>query len=117
NAESGRMVGTWEGVFCEELALRRVLHLIHLSECLVPPRTTLRGAGLPPNISPSPSPQPEVITVSDKNPRGRFVWHELMTTDAEAAIKFYPSVTAWGVMPFDQDPTYRMWTVNGAPIG
>jgi predicted enzyme related to lactoylglutathione lyase len=40
-----------------------------------------------------------------------------MTTDAEAAIKFYPSVTAWGVMPFDLDPAYRMWTVNGAPIG
>jgi predicted enzyme related to lactoylglutathione lyase len=55
--------------------------------------------------------------VSETSPRGRFVWHELMTTDAEAAIKFYPSVTAWGVLPFDLDPSYRMWTVNGAPIG
>ncbi|HEY2850204.1 MAG TPA: VOC family protein [Gemmatimonadaceae bacterium] len=51
------------------------------------------------------------------NPRGRFVWHELMTTDPEAAIRFYPTVTGWGVQPFEQDPSYRMWTVNGAPIG
>lgn len=55
--------------------------------------------------------------MSEINPRGRFVWHELMTTDPEAAIRFYPSVTGWGVLPFDQDPSYRMWTVNGAPIG
>lgn len=51
------------------------------------------------------------------NPHGRFVWHELMTADPEAAIRFYPTVTGWGVLPFDQDPSYRMWTVNGVPIG
>jgi hypothetical protein len=51
------------------------------------------------------------------NPRGRFVWHELMTADPEAAIRFYPGVTGWGVVPFEQDPSYRMWTVNGVPIG
>lgn len=55
--------------------------------------------------------------MSEMNPRGRFVWHELMTADPEAAIKFYPAVTGWGVMPFDQDPSYRMWIANGAPIG
>lgn len=51
------------------------------------------------------------------SPRGRFVWHELMTADPEAAINFYPSVTGWGVLPFEEDPSYRMWTVDGVPIG
>jgi predicted enzyme related to lactoylglutathione lyase len=55
--------------------------------------------------------------VPESNPHGRFVWHELMTTDPEAAIKFYPGVTGWGVLPFEQDPSYRMWTVQGMPIG
>ena len=55
--------------------------------------------------------------MSETNPHGRFVWHELMTADPEAAIKFYPGVTGWDVLPFDQDPSYRMWTVKGTPIG
>ena len=27
--------------------------------------------------------------------RGRFVWHELMTPDPEAALKFYTQVVGW----------------------
>src|SRR2546426_6647636 len=27
--------------------------------------------------------------------RGRFVWHELTTTDPDAAARFYPGVTGW----------------------
>ena len=55
--------------------------------------------------------------MSNVNPLGRFVWHELMTPDPDAAIEFYPAVTGWGVLPYDLDPSYRMWTVNGVPLG
>lgn len=50
-------------------------------------------------------------------PIGRFVWHELMTTDPEAAIEFYTKVIGWRVTRFDQDPSYRMWTMGGPPMG
>ncbi|MEJ0074048.1 MAG: VOC family protein [Alphaproteobacteria bacterium] len=30
------------------------------------------------------------------NPRGRFVWYELVTTDVQAAIAFYTKVMGWG---------------------
>jgi len=32
--------------------------------------------------------------------RGRFVWHELLTTDTAAAKAFYPRVTGW-TLPSD----------------
>ena len=32
--------------------------------------------------------------------RGRFVWHELMTTDPQAAIGFYTKVIGWGTEIF-----------------
>lgn len=51
-------------------------------------------------------------------PRGRFVWHELMTTDPDAAIGFYTKVVGWSTMRWDQDPSYRMWTrAGGDPVG
>jgi hypothetical protein len=50
-------------------------------------------------------------------PRGRFVWHELMTTDPQAAIDFYTKVIGWKVTGFEQDPSYRMWTMGGTPMG
>ena len=45
---------------------------------------------------------------------GQFVWYELTTPDVEAAKKFYPQFTGWGVQPFDAD--YNMWTTGGAPF-
>lgn len=48
---------------------------------------------------------------------GRFVWHDLMTTDTEGAEKFYSDVAGWGTMPFPGPGQYTMWTVEGAPIG
>lgn len=57
------------------------------------------------------------IAMAALNPRGRFVWHELMTTDPRAAERFYAGVTKWGVTPFPDDPSYRMWTVGKTPIG
>ncbi len=43
-------------------------------------------------------------------PLGRFVWHELLTTDPAAAAQFYPRVTGWQVN--DWRPSYRVW-MNG----
>jgi predicted enzyme related to lactoylglutathione lyase len=57
------------------------------------------------------------VTVAKPFPRGRFVWYDLMTTDPDAAIAFYRKAFAWGITPFPQDPTYRMWTVGKNPMG
>src|SRR5438477_353571 len=48
--------------------------------------------------------------------RGRFVWHELMTTDPDAAARFYPAVTGWKVQTWEHNPAYRLWTMGGAPM-
>lgn len=49
-------------------------------------------------------------------PRGRFVWHELMTTEPDAAQGFYASTVGWGTMTWDQDPSYRLLTMQGIPM-
>ena len=49
--------------------------------------------------------------------RGRFVWHELNTTDTAAGERFYRAITAWGMLPFPANPSYRMWTADGVPQG
>jgi len=47
---------------------------------------------------------------------GRFVWHEVMTTDPDRAIAFYQKVIGWTVMPWDADPKYRMLAWKNAPM-
>jgi len=47
---------------------------------------------------------------------GRFVWHEVMTTDPDGAIAFYRKVIGWSVMPWDADPNYKMFAWSNAPI-
>ena len=51
--------------------------------------------------------------------RGRFVWHELMTSDPQAAIPFYTDVVGWSTQSMDMGPngTYTMWTNGGQPNG
>jgi predicted enzyme related to lactoylglutathione lyase len=49
--------------------------------------------------------------------RGRFAWHELMTTDPDAAIRFYSQVVGWGTEQFPSMPDYRMWTSGGKQRG
>ncbi len=50
--------------------------------------------------------------------RGRFVWHELMTTDPAAAQTFYKAVTNWTTQPFENSPTpYTMWIAGQTPVG
>jgi len=53
----------------------------------------------------------------DTFPLGRFLWYELMTTAPDAAIPFYKKIVGWGLLPWDQDPSYRMFTAGGTPIG
>ena len=57
--------------------------------------------------------------MADASARGRFVWHDLMTTDPRAAVDFYTKVTGWGTEQWNGGggSPYTMWTVNGAPLG
>ena len=51
-------------------------------------------------------------------PLGRMCWHELMTTDPEAAPGFYQAITGWGTQDFEGGPEpYKMWTNGGVPLG
>ncbi len=51
------------------------------------------------------------------NSNGRFVWHELSTTDPEGAQRFYTEIIPWGAQPWEEDPDYTLWTNEGSPIG
>jgi predicted enzyme related to lactoylglutathione lyase len=58
--------------------------------------------------------------MTSTTPLGRFVWHDLMTTDQPAAVAFYSSVCGWGTQEWKADPSmppYTMWTANGTAIG
>lgn len=49
--------------------------------------------------------------------RGRFLWHELLTTDPKAAVKFYGQVVGWKTEAWDKNPSYVMWMTERGPIG
>lgn len=50
--------------------------------------------------------------------RGRFSWHELMTTDPAAAQSFYQDVVGWTTSKWDGSAMeYTMWMAGDAPIG
>jgi predicted enzyme related to lactoylglutathione lyase len=53
----------------------------------------------------------------DARPRGRFVWHDLMTKDPPAAIEFYKKVVGWGTQEWNGPTPYTMWTADNTPIG
>ena len=49
---------------------------------------------------------------------GRFVWFDLMTTDAPAAIGFYTRLLGWGIQEWkDASVDYPMWANQGNPLG
>ena|SRR5579883_26177 len=50
---------------------------------------------------------------------GRFTWHELVTSDASAAEKFYKGLFGWGVRqnPMPSGGTYRMFTSGDVMVG
>ena len=50
---------------------------------------------------------------------GRFNWHELMTSDAAGAVKFYSAVFGWTVQEMDMGPagTYRLFMKGDKQVG
>ncbi|MEJ1966319.1 MAG: VOC family protein [Gammaproteobacteria bacterium] len=55
--------------------------------------------------------------MSNADPRGKFVWHELLTADAAAATAFYTKVVAWKTQPWEQDASYSLWVAKNGPVG
>ena len=47
---------------------------------------------------------------------GRFVWHELLTTDTTAAAAFYPRVVPWRTQPSNM-PGYTIWMTGQSQVG
>ena len=57
-------------------------------------------------------------TTTSNAVRGRFVWHDLMTTDPEAAQRFYTAVAGWGTQRWEQSTTpYTMWSAGESMVG
>ncbi len=54
--------------------------------------------------------------MSDVNIRGRFVWHELMTTDTEAAADFYAKVVGWSTHRWSPDSDYTLFVTPTGPM-
>ena len=51
------------------------------------------------------------------NSHGRFVWYELMTTDADIAKAFYASVVGWGARDASMPGSaYSLFTVGDSPV-
>ena len=50
---------------------------------------------------------------------GRFCWHELVSTDIQASLKFYKSLLGWNVkdMPMGKDMTYHLLMVGDTQVG
>ena len=63
-----------------------------------------------PASAPRPAGEPEV---------GAGSWHELMTTDAEAALKFYTELFGWSPLePFDMGPMGKYYMfAQSSPLG
>jgi predicted enzyme related to lactoylglutathione lyase len=51
------------------------------------------------------------------NLRGRFVWHELLTSDAEGGMSFYRKVANWKNEPYPDVPGYSVFMGKRGPVG
>lgn len=54
--------------------------------------------------------------MSNAEIRGRFIWHELMTTDPQSAGAFYSQVLPWKTQPSGM-PSYTLWMAGKARAG
>ena len=54
--------------------------------------------------------------MSNADIRGRFIWHELMTTDTDAAGAFYSKVMPWKTQPSGM-PGYTLWFAGKTQAG
>jgi len=48
---------------------------------------------------------------------GRFVWHDLLTRDLDAAIAFYTKIVGWTTTVWPGAVPYTMWTTPEGPVG
>ena len=56
--------------------------------------------------------------MSDAFPRGRFIWHELISSDPSAAQSFYSQIIGWSTQTGDvAGQPYTMWMNGEAQIG
>jgi len=55
--------------------------------------------------------------MSNADLRGRFVWHELATTDTAGAGAFYPKVVSWKTQPWEKDASYTLLMGAKGPNG
>jgi predicted enzyme related to lactoylglutathione lyase len=60
--------------------------------------------------------QEEDAPMSNAEIRGRFMWHELLTTDTAAAATFYAKVLPWRTQPSNM-PGYTIFMAGGAQVG
>lgn len=55
--------------------------------------------------------------MSPTDPRGQFIWYELLTNQPESAISFYTKLIGWGVQQFEGgDTPYTMFTTDDFPM-
>jgi uncharacterized protein len=54
--------------------------------------------------------------MADATVRGRFLWHELMTTDTKSAARFFSKVAGWKTQAWKQDPGYTMFVASARPM-
>ena len=55
--------------------------------------------------------------MAESFPRGHFAWHELMTSDPDAAVAFYTKAMGWTTTSYENDPNYRIWMSGQIPLG
>ena len=55
--------------------------------------------------------------MADTSIRGRFVWHELMSNDTHAALRFYSKVAGWKPQVWEEQPSYTMLMTGKSPMG
>jgi predicted enzyme related to lactoylglutathione lyase len=67
----------------------------------------------------TPATTPAVTSSTTPGNRGRFVWHELMTSDPEAARTFYKHVVGWDTQQWSggSNIDYTMWMAGETPVG
>jgi predicted enzyme related to lactoylglutathione lyase len=50
-------------------------------------------------------------------PKGRFVWYDLMAKDVEGAKRFYTNAIGWKLTKWEGPMDYTMWTVGEQTVG
>jgi hypothetical protein len=54
--------------------------------------------------------------VADPSIRGRFLWHELLTTDTRSAAAFFTTLVGWKTKAWSRDPAYTMFLLGRTPV-